>query len=59
VVVNFQGRPKNKGHMLIVTRLHFRNLYDLPTALDAQLLGCARRTAQAVPSERDDLVYCG
>ncbi len=41
-------RPKNEGHMLVVTRRHFRNLYDLPPALDAQLLCCARTTAQAV-----------
>ena len=41
-------RPMNHGHMLVVTRRHFRNLYDLPPALDAGLLGCARRTAQAV-----------
>ncbi len=38
----------NQGHMLVVTRRHFRNLYDLPPALDAELLGCARRTARAV-----------
>ncbi len=41
-------RPMNEGHMLVVTRRHFRNLYDLPSALDAELLGCVRRTAQAV-----------
>ncbi|MCA1680110.1 MAG: HIT domain-containing protein, partial [Actinobacteria bacterium] len=32
-------RPSNQGHMLVVTRRHFRNLYDLPPALDAKLLG--------------------
>ena len=41
-------RPMNQGHMLVVTRRHFRNLYDLPPALDAELLGRARPTAQAV-----------
>ncbi len=41
-------RPMNQGHMLVVTRRHSRNLYDLPPALDAEFLGCARRTAQAV-----------
>ncbi len=41
-------RPMNQGHMLVVTRRHFRNLYDVPPELDAELLGCARRTAQAV-----------
>ncbi len=41
-------RQMNQGHMLVVTRRHFRNLYDLPPALGAELLRRARRTARAV-----------
>ncbi len=41
-------RPTNLGHMLVVTCAHYRNLYDLPAALDAAVMGGLRRTAQAV-----------
>jgi histidine triad (HIT) family protein len=41
-------RPTNQGHMLVVTSSHFRNLYDLPPALDANFLGCVRWIAQTV-----------
>ncbi len=41
-------RVTNEGHMLLVTRRHFRNLYDLPAELDTAVLGGVRRTARAV-----------
>lgn len=41
-------RPTNLGHVLLVTRAHLRNLYEIPPALDGAVLGSLRRAAQAV-----------
>lgn len=41
-------RPTNLGHMLVVTRRHYRNLYDLPVSLCGPVLLGVRRTAEAV-----------
>jgi histidine triad (HIT) family protein len=41
-------RPRNHGHMLVITRDHHRNLYDLPPSLDAPLMARVRLVAGAV-----------
>jgi histidine triad (HIT) family protein len=41
-------RPTNRGHMLVVTCEHYRNLYDLPEALYADVMTALCRTAEAV-----------
>ncbi|MGQ0434499.1 MAG: HIT family protein [Microthrixaceae bacterium] len=44
-------RPTNLGHMLVVTRGHYRNIYDLPPELDEKVWGCVRRVAAALQRE--------
>lgn len=41
-------QPKNLGHMLVLTRQHYANLYDMPATLDQHVMACLRRTALAV-----------
>ncbi|MGQ0434524.1 MAG: HIT family protein [Microthrixaceae bacterium] len=48
VVPSLHQRPTNRGHMLVLTRDHFRNLYDVPPDLDARIWACVRRVADAI-----------
>lgn len=41
-------RPSNRGHMLVITREHYRNLHELPEALYGPVLSVVRRVSQAV-----------
>ena len=41
-------RPRNLGHMLVVTRQHFGTLHEMPPGLDGDVMACVRRTALAV-----------
>ena len=41
-------RPTNRGHMLVVTCDHYRNLHDLPPVLYGAVMACLKRTAEAV-----------
>ena len=41
-------RPRNLGHMLVVTRQHFETLHEMPSDLDGDVMACLRRTALAV-----------
>jgi len=41
-------RAKNRGHLLVVTRRHFSNLYDVPSELQEPLLRGVQRVAVAV-----------
>ncbi len=44
-------RPTNLGHMLVVTRSHYRNMYDLPPTMDGRVWGCVRRVAAGLQRE--------
>ena len=41
-------RPTNLGHMLLVTRGHFRDLYEMPSALDGHVMAWLRRASLTV-----------
>ena len=46
-------RPTNRGHMLVITRDHYRNLYELPSMLYGPVLSAVRRVSQAVQQAFD------
>lgn len=48
VVVFLDHRPLFAGHCLVVPRVHYETLLDLPPELDAPLWATARRVARAV-----------
>jgi histidine triad (HIT) family protein len=50
VVVFLDHRPLFAGHCLVVPRLHFETLLDLPTELDPPLWSTVRRVSRAVES---------
>ena len=45
--INLRQWPRNLGHSIIITRAHYVNLYDLPTALYAPVMTTIARVARA------------
>jgi histidine triad (HIT) family protein len=41
-------RPLNKGHTLIIPRLHYENIFDIPQELIMHIQGVTKRVALAV-----------
>ena len=48
VVAFLDARPVFKGHVLVVPRLHYETLFDLPAAMLTPLFGAAQRVGAAI-----------
>lgn len=41
----FDANPRVKGHSLVISKRHFKNLLDMPSTLGTELLDCIKKTA--------------
>lgn len=45
-------QPVNPGHVLVIPKIHFRDLSDLPTDIGGHLFQVAQRIANALPKTK-------